>query len=121
MKRILTSIATALLICVVSAASVSAKVKSKAYTVGQDFIFAGTTVKAGTYVFSFDDEKNELTVVDRKSKQVVARAEARAEKMGKGVSSLGVQLMDNISPIPFASVAFDSKQVIKVSTSTARQ
>ncbi|MBC7933522.1 MAG: hypothetical protein H7Z38_23420 [Rubrivivax sp.] len=121
MKRILASIATALLICAVSASSASAKGKSKAYTVGQDFIIAGTTVKAGTYVFSFDDEKNELTVINRKTKEVVARAEARAEQMAKGPISLGVQLTGNATPMTFASIAFESKQIIKVSASAARQ
>ena len=58
-----------------SAATASAKVKSRVITIGQDFIVAGTTIKAGTYRFSFDDQKHELTVSDRKTKQVLARVD----------------------------------------------
>lgn len=118
MKKITVHIAAALLLCFVSVASVSAKVKSRALTVGQDFVVAGTTVKAGTYDFRFDDEKNELTVVDRKTKETVARAEARAETWAKG--SLGIQLGGNAAPLAFEGIAYDSKQIVRVSASAAQ-
>lgn len=118
MKRISVHIAAALLLCIVSAASVSAKVKSRALTVGQDFVIAGTTVKAGTYDFRFDDEKNELTVVDRKTKETVARVEARAEAWAN--SSLGIQLAGGAAPFTFEGIAYDSKQIVRISASAAQ-
>ena len=119
-KRISVSIATALLLCAISLVTASAKVKSSTYTVGQDFVVAGTTVKAGTYHFQFDDEKNELTVVDRKTKKVVARAEARAEAWGRGPVSLGIQMTGDASPLSFAGIAFDDKQVVRTTVAAAQ-
>ena len=119
-KRISVNIAIALLLCAVSTVAVSAKVKSSINTVGRDFVVAGTTVKAGTYEFRFDDKKNELTVVDRKTKEVVARAEARAEAWGKGPVSLGIQLTGDASPMSFAGISFDNKQVIRTTTAAAQ-
>jgi hypothetical protein len=120
MKRISVQIALALLIGVASAVSASAKVKSRTFTVGQNFVVAGTTVNAGTYEFRFDDEKNELTVVDRKTKAVIAKAEARAEAWEKGSNSLGLQLTGDASPLSFAGVAFDNKQIVRVSASAVQ-
>jgi hypothetical protein len=119
MKRISTLIATALFVCAMLTATASAKVKSRVVTIGQDFIVAGTTVKAGTYRFSFDDQKNELTVTDRKTKEVLARAEARAEEQQDGNGLLNVQLVGDAAPRAFASITFD-KQIIHVTGSTAR-
>ena len=118
MKRISIQLALALLIGVSSAVSASAKVKSRTVTIGQDFAVAGTTVKAGTYDFRFDDEKNELTVVDRKTKEAVARAEARAEAWSRG--SFGIQLTGDAAPLSFEGIAFDSKQIVRVSASAAQ-
>lgn len=120
MKRTLMSIATALLLCAVSAASVSAKVRSHVYSIGQDFRIAGTTVKAGTYTFSFDDQKNELTVISKKTREVVARSEARIEKWEKGAAMSGVQLIGQDVPMAFAGVSFDGKQVVRASASAAQ-
>ncbi len=118
MKKISVHVAAALLLCVVSVASVSAKVKSRTVTVGQDFAVAGTTVKAGTYDFRFDDQKNELTVVNRKTKEAVAKADARAEVWEKG--SLGLQFTGNAAPLSFAGISYDNGQIIRVSTSAAQ-
>lgn len=121
MRRIKTYIAlAALLICVASAAPASAKVRSRSLTVGQDFRIAGTTVKAGTYRFSFDDEKNELTVIDRKTKEVLARAEAHAEAWKKGSSSLPLQLVGDSAPLSFVGITFDGKQLVRVAASAAQ-
>jgi len=120
MKRISVQIALALLIGVSSVVSASAKVKSHTYTVGQNFVLAGTTVKSGTYEFRFDDEKNELTVADRKTKGVVARAEARAEAWAKGSSSLGLQMTGAAAPLSFDGIAFEGKQIVRVSASAVQ-
>ena len=118
MKRISVNVAAALLLCFISVASVSAKVKSRTITVGQDFAVAGTTVKAGTYEFRFDDQKNELTVVNRKTKEAVAKTDARAEAWDK--NSLGLQLTGSAAPLSFAGISYDNGQIVRVSASAAQ-
>lgn len=120
MKRISISIATALMICTMSAATATAKVRSRAYGVGQDFVIAGTTVKAGTYHFSFDDRKNELTVTDSKTKKVVAQVEAHTEGREKGSFPADLMLTGEAAPLTFAGLSFDGKRVIRVTDSAAR-
>ena len=110
MKKMTTRIATALLLCVLCAAPAFAKAKSRMITVGQDFAVGATTVKAGTYVFSVDEATNELTVLDRKTKEVVARAETRAQSRGKGPFKLDFQLVDNNGTKTLASIAFDGEK-----------
>jgi len=119
MKRITTSIAAALMIVALSAASANAKTTKRAYAVGQDFNIAGTTVKAGTYVFSFDEEKGELTLTDKKTKEVVARAEARSHAQEKGASDYGLKLTGDSAPLAFAGLSFDGKQIIRLSDSAS--
>ena len=110
MKKMLTRFATALLLGVLCAAPAFAKAKSRVITVGQDFIVGATTVKAGTYVFSIDDATNELTVLNKKTKEVIARAETRAESRGKGPFRLDFQLVDNNGTKTLASIAFDGEK-----------
>ncbi|MET0625679.1 MAG: hypothetical protein ABW250_22280, partial [Pyrinomonadaceae bacterium] len=118
MKKITTHIATALLLCVVAVSPVFAKVKSRTITVGQDFAVGGTVVKAGTYRFNFDEEKNELTVTDRKTKEVVARSEARAEARKDGMMTMQLELVGSSKTL--ASVSFaGEKQYYVLANSTA--
>ena len=119
MRRITTNIIiAALLVCTASSAA-SAKVTSRLITVGQDFTVAGKTVKAGTYRFGFDDVKNELTITEKKTGEVVAKAEARAERSKKG--TFPVLLLEGESaPLSFAGLSFDGRQVIKTSATTAQ-
>lgn len=114
MRRITTSIIVALLLCA-TASTAAAKVTSRLITVGQDFRIAGKTVKAGTYRFGFDDVKNELTVADRKTGEVVARAEARAERSKKGTFP-ALLLEGESAPLSFAGLSFDGRNVIRTST-----
>lgn len=117
MRRITTSIIVALLLCA-AASTASAKVTSRLITVGQDFRLAGQTIKAGTYRFGFDDVKNELTVADRKTGEVIARAQARAEKSKKGTFPT-LLLEGESAPLSFIGLSFDGKQVIRTSATTA--
>ena len=119
MKRITTSIAAALMIVAMTAASASAKVTKRAYAVGQDFSIAGTTVKAGTYLFSFDEEKGELTLTDKKTKEVVAKVEAHAAGQEKGAAMFGLKLAGDAAPLSFAGLSFDGKQIIRLSDAAA--
>jgi len=118
MRRITTSIIVALLIFA-TASTATAKFKSRLITVGQDFRIAGQTVKAGTYRFGFDDVKNELTVADRKTGEVVARTEARAEKSKKGTFP-ALLLEGESAPLSFAGLSFDGRQVIRASATAAQ-
>jgi hypothetical protein len=120
MKKFTTRIATAALLCLVCVAPAFAKVKSRTVTVGQDFAVGGTVVKAGTYRFSFDDQKNELTVLNRKTKEVIARSEARTEARTDGQLTMNLQLVDGGSSKTLASISFDGeKQSYVLAGSTA--
>lgn len=110
MKKMTTRIATVFLLGVLCAAPAFAKAKSRLLTVGQDFVVGVTTVKAGTYIFSVDDTANELSVIDRKSKEVVARAETRTQPRNKGPFKLDFQLVDNNGAKTLASIAFDGER-----------
>jgi hypothetical protein len=110
MKKNTTRIATALLVGLLCAAPAFAKVKSRIITVGQDFAVGSTVVKAGTYRFSFDDATNTLSVIDRKSKDVLAKAEARAEARSAGPLTMQIQFVENSGSKALASVAFDGEK-----------
>ncbi len=123
MTKLTTRIATALLLGVLCAAPAFAKAKSRVLTVGQDFIVGATTVKAGTYVFQINDETNELTILNKKTKEVVARAEARSSARGKGTLKLDFQLVDNNGTKTLASIAFDGEKnayTVAASAASAR-
>ncbi|HEX8282945.1 MAG TPA: hypothetical protein VF588_06300 [Pyrinomonadaceae bacterium] len=122
MKKITTHFAAALLLLCVAVSPAFAKVKSRTITVGQDFAVGGTVVKAGTYRFSFDDQKNELTVTDRKSKEVVARSDARAEQRKGGPLTMQLDLVDSGSSKTLASVAFagEKQSYVLAGSSAAR-
>jgi YVTN family beta-propeller protein len=110
MNKLTTRIATALLLGVLCITPAFAKAKSRMLTVGQDFVVGATTVKAGTYVFSVDNDSNELTVLDKKTKEVIARAQTTAQPRGKGPFRLDVQLVDNNGTKTLASIAFDGEK-----------
>ena len=119
MKKMTTRFATALLLGVLCAAPAFAKAKSRVITVGQDFVVGATTVKAGTYIFQIDDATNELTVLNKKTKEVVARAETRAESRGKGPFIIDIKLVDNNGAKTLASVAFDGEKNVYTITGSA--
>lgn len=110
MTKIMTRIATALLLCALFAAPAFAKSKSRVITVGQDFVVGATTVKAGTYIFSVDEATKELTVANKKTKEVIARAETRMQARGKGTLKLEFQLVENNGQQTLASLAFDGEK-----------
>src|SRR5688572_32847739 len=123
MKKITTRIATVLLLGLVCVSPAFAKVKSRVITVGQDFAVGGTVVKAGTYRFSFDDQKNELTVLDRKTKEVIARAETRTEARTDGQLTMHLRLVEGGSSKTLASISFDGEKqsyVLTASSTAAR-
>ena len=110
MKKMTTCFATAILVGVLCAVPAFAKAKSRLLTVGQNFVVGATTVKAGTYIFSVDSESNELTVLDKKTKEVVARAQTQAQPRSKGPFKFEFQRVDNNGTQTLASIAFDGEK-----------
>ncbi|MBC7909001.1 MAG: hypothetical protein H7Y30_00780 [Pyrinomonadaceae bacterium] len=80
MRKTLTSIALAFILCAMTGVVAMAKEKSRVVTFGSDFVVGATEVKAGTYRVSFNDQTNEVSILDRKTKAVIAKATARLEK-----------------------------------------
>ena len=80
MKKNLTRIALAFVFCAMTSVVGLAKEKSRLVSFGIDFVFGGEQVKAGTYRVSFNAETNELSILDKKTRSVIAKAPARTEK-----------------------------------------
>jgi hypothetical protein len=87
MKKNLTRIALVFVICALTGVAAMAKEKSRLVSFGIDFVVGGTQVKAGTYRVSFNEETNELSILDKKTKSVIAKASARLENR-EGSSNL---------------------------------
>jgi len=83
MKKSLTRIALAIVLCAMTGVVAMAKEKNRLVSFGSDFIVGGTQVKAGTYRVSFNPETNELSILDKKTKSVIAKATANVEKREK--------------------------------------
>lgn len=80
MKRNLTRIALVFVFCAMTGVVAMAKEKSRLVSFGSDFVVGSTQVKAGTYRVSFNAESNELSILDKKTRSLVAKATARIEK-----------------------------------------
>ncbi|HST53036.1 MAG TPA: hypothetical protein VLJ61_13580 [Pyrinomonadaceae bacterium] len=121
MNRIARRIAVALLLCAASAVSASAKVKGQVITFGQDFTVGGTAVKAGTYLLSFDDQKNELSVSDRKSKAVIAKTAVSTQARKSDIHKLEVQLIGDGTQTLVGLAFPGEKQMIAITGAAAQQ
>ena len=120
MRRTRNIVTIALILCMLAGAVASAKVKNQLITFGQEFTIGGTLIKPGTYRLSFDDQTNELTVAEKKSKAVVAKVTARAERRQAGGPGTGVQMIKDGDSQVFVSIAFpDDNRVIRVGESPA--
>lgn len=84
MKKIAKYIAPALLLCALSVSAAAAKSKGQTVTLKQDLVVGGSTVKSGTYRVTFDDQTNELTFSNPKTKEVVAKVAAQASDRRAG-------------------------------------
>lgn len=79
MKRLTARIVLALALCAASGSvAAAAKVKSRSLTFGTDFWVGNTLVKKGTYKIAFDDQTNEISILDKTT--VVARVPAQVRK-----------------------------------------
>lgn len=80
MKKNLTRLVLAFVLCAMTGVVAMAKEKSRLVSFGSDFVFGGEQVKAGTYRVSFNTETSELSILDKKTRSVIAKAPARLEK-----------------------------------------
>ena len=83
MKKNLSRIALAFVLCALTGVVALAREKSRLVSFGSDFVVGSTQVKAGTYRVSFNSETNELSILDKKTKSVIAKVTARLEKREK--------------------------------------
>lgn len=120
MKSTPNRIAVALIFCMLMSVAAFAKVKSQTIAFGQDFTIGGTLVKRGTYRVSFDDQTNELTFVDKKTKAVVAKVTARAEARSDNGQGTDIKLVKEGDSQVFNSIAFHGDmRVISVGAAPA--
>ncbi len=79
MKKNLARIAVVLMLVATTGIVAFAKEKSRLVSFGVDFVVGSTPVKAGTYRVTFNDETNELSIADKKTRTVIAKVNARLE------------------------------------------
>ncbi len=92
MKKLTVRIALVLALCATSVSIASAaKVKSRALTFGTDFWVGNTLVKKGTYKIVFDDQTNEISIMDKTT--VVAKVPAQVKKREGNTRSWDVALV----------------------------
>ncbi|HWS56441.1 MAG TPA: hypothetical protein VN228_20045 [Pyrinomonadaceae bacterium] len=121
MKKNSVLITSALLLCIsLAGVTASAKVKSRTVAITQDFAVAGTVVKSGIYLFSFDDKTNELTISDNKTRSVVAKVAARTQPRETAAPTTDLQLARQGDSMVLTGVAFSGeKWDISVNQETA--
>lgn len=84
MKKRISNVALALFVCALLSPVAMAKVKTQKVTFITDVKVGETLVKKGTYKAQFDDQSNELTLLD--GKKVVAKINATLVEQPKTIS-----------------------------------
>jgi hypothetical protein len=79
MKRFVNRLVVLVMVGAMTSVLALSKTTKKEVTFGQAVMINDTQVKPGTYSVEFDDETGELTII--KDKKVVARTQARLEKL----------------------------------------
>ncbi|HYE66218.1 MAG TPA: hypothetical protein VD966_11580 [Pyrinomonadaceae bacterium] len=112
MGKIVNRMIVILAICALMSGVALAKVKSRVVTFGQDFIVGSTVVKKGTYKLVFDDQTNELTIMEKKT--VIAKALARLEKRTSSTLGLDIKFVADGDRQVLSSVAFpgDDRSIV---------
>ncbi|HEX8456873.1 MAG TPA: hypothetical protein VF656_06235 [Pyrinomonadaceae bacterium] len=110
MKKSLHRVALSLVLCTLLGSVALAGGKSKHITFSQDIKVGDTVVKKGTYVVSFDEKTNELTV--RSGKKVVAKTTGRLEEQKANYPVVYVTLKDKDSNVVLSGVKVDGRLVI---------
>jgi hypothetical protein len=104
--KIIKTFALAFALFILMGTLASAKVSSWVVSFGQDFVVNGTAVKSGIYKLTYDDKTNELTITDRKTKSVVAKATGRLEKRQTSTGGMDVKMTDSGDTHVLTSLAF---------------
>lgn len=84
MKKRLLTVALTLLVCALLSPAAFADVKTKTVTFKTNVKIGETLVKKGTYKARFDDQSNELTILD--GKKVVAKITANLKDLKSSTS-----------------------------------
>ena len=119
-KKNLTRIVLAFVLCAMTGVVAFAKEKSRVVSFGSDFVVGGTQVKAGTYRVSFNTETNELSILDKKTKSVIAKATARLEKREGSSNILDMRwaTKDNAQVLIGITFPGDSQNIVIHDSST---
>jgi hypothetical protein len=104
MKKLTVRIALVLALCATSGSIASAKVKSRSLTFGTDFWVGNTLVRKGTYKVAFDDQTNEISIIDKKT--VVAKVPAQLKKREGSKRAWDVALVTVGDRMTLVSLAF---------------
>ncbi len=112
----LSRIAIAFILVAMTGVVALAKERSRTITFGSDFVVGSTEVKAGTYKVTFNDETNEVSILDRKTKAVIAKAPAKLEERVSSTGSLDMRWATKGNTQVLISITFPgAKQNIVVS------
>lgn len=114
MKKTVSRLLIALMLCVMTGAVVFGKEKSRVITFGQDIIVGEKVVKAGTYKLVFDDQTNELTFADKKTKEVVAKVKTTVQANGKKTDVFDIKwtMKDGKNALVSITFAGDDKALV---------
>ena len=105
MKKLTIRIALALALCAASGSvAASAKVKTRSLTFGTDFWVGNTLVKKGTYKIAFDDQTNEISILDKTT--VVAKVPAQVKKREGSTRAWDVALVSVGDRMTLVRLAF---------------
>ena len=120
MKKNVTRIVLAFMLCAMTGVVAFAKEKSRVVSFGSDFVVGSTQVKAGTYRVSFDDQTNQLSILDRKTKAVIAKATAHLEKRDGSSNAIDMRwaTKDNAQVLIGLSFPGESQNIIVSETGT---
>lgn len=106
MKKTASRLLIAFMLLTVTGVVAFAKEKSRVITFGQDFVVAETSVKAGTYKITFNDETNELTFADKKTKEVVAKVKASTQALENKSNLLDLKWSNKENKSVLVSITF---------------
>jgi hypothetical protein len=96
MKKTISYLLLSLMLCTVMGVTAFAKERSYVFTFGQDFVVAGTNVKAGTYKITYNDKTGELTFADKKTKEIVAKAKTTIQAQNNKSVFFDVKFVENV-------------------------
>ncbi len=111
MNRHARRLTAALCLCLLlTGVTASAKVRSRTVAFSQDITVGGTLIKSGVYLLSFDDKTNELTIAANKSREVVAKVSARAERRETAPKSTDLQVARQGDAMVLTGVTFSGEK-----------